>query len=30
MTVTGIFDWLFVDQLFRTNDRGETIFIPMA
>ena len=28
MTVTGIFDWLFVDQLFRTNDRGETIFYP--
>lgn len=23
-----IFDWLFVDQLFRTNERGETIFYP--
>jgi len=28
MTVTGIFDWLFIDQLFRTNERGETIFYP--
>jgi hypothetical protein len=30
MTVTRIFDWLFVDQLFRTNERGEAIFRPMA
>lgn len=28
MTVTGIFDALFIDQLFRTNDRGATIFYP--
>jgi hypothetical protein len=28
MTVTGIFDALFIDQLFRTNARGETIFYP--
>lgn len=28
MAVTRIFDWLFVNQLFRTNERGETIFYP--
>ncbi len=28
MSVTSIFDALFVDQLFRTNERGETVFYP--
>ena len=28
MSVTSIFDALFVNQLFRTNARGETIFYP--
>ncbi|MDP1911482.1 MAG: hypothetical protein Q8K85_24540 [Hyphomicrobium sp.] len=28
MTVAGIFDALFVNQLFRTNERGATIFYP--
>jgi hypothetical protein len=28
MTVTGILDALFVNQLIRTNERGETIFYP--
>ena len=28
MVVMRIFDWLFVDQSFRTNQRGETIFYP--
>ena len=28
MTVTGIFDALFVNQLFGTNERGETIYYP--
>lgn len=26
--MTRIFDWLFVNQLFHTNERGETIFYP--
>ncbi|HEY8247110.1 MAG TPA: hypothetical protein VIG38_07495 [Hyphomicrobium sp.] len=28
MAVTGIFDALFVNQLFGTNERGETVFYP--
>ena len=28
MSVTRIFDALFVNQLFRTNARGETVFYP--
>lgn len=28
MAVTRIFDWLFVNHLFRANERGETIFYP--
>jgi drug/metabolite transporter (DMT)-like permease len=28
MTVTSIFDALFVNQLFRTSERGETVFYP--
>lgn len=28
MGVMTIFDWLFVDQLFHKNERGETIFYP--
>ena len=28
MSVTSIFDALFVNQLFRTNARGETVFYP--
>ncbi len=28
MSVTSIFDALFVNQLFRTNVRGETVFYP--
>jgi hypothetical protein len=28
MSVTSIFDALFVNQLFRTNERGETVFYP--
>jgi len=28
MTVTGIFDAVFVNQLFGTTERGETIFYP--
>ena len=30
MAVTGIFDALFVNQLFGTNERGETVFYPMG
>jgi hypothetical protein len=30
MTVTGILDRLFVNQLIRTNERGETIFFPFG
>jgi hypothetical protein len=26
--MTHLFDWLFVNQLFGTNDRGETIYYP--
>jgi len=28
MAVTGIFDALLVNQLFHTNERGETVFYP--
>ena len=28
MSVTGIFDALFVNQLFGANERGETVFYP--
>jgi len=28
MPITQMFDWLFVNQLFHTNARGETIFYP--
>lgn len=28
MSVTGIFDRLFVNQFFNTNERGETIYYP--
>lgn len=30
MTVKGILDRLFVNRLFRTNERGETIFFPFG
>ena len=28
MAVTRVFDWLFINQLFRTDERGVTIFYP--
>jgi drug/metabolite transporter (DMT)-like permease len=28
MGVTRMYDWLFADQMFRRNERGETVFYP--